>query len=43
MSEKEKQKKGVFLVKDMECFALSRVVFSQSKLGFCIFLQLAEL
>ena len=43
MSENEKQKKRVFLVKDMEFFALCHVIFSQSKLGFCAFLQLLEL
>ena len=34
MSEKEKQRKRVFLGNDRECFALSHLY--QSKLGFCI-------
>ena len=29
ISEKEKQKKGVFLVKDRECFALSHFIFTK--------------
>ena len=36
MSEKEKQGKGVFLVNNRECFALSHFIFANSKLGFCI-------
>ena len=29
ISEKEKQKKGVFLVNDRECFALSHFIFTK--------------
>ena len=29
MSEKENQKKGVFLVNDRECFALSHFIFTK--------------
>ena len=31
MSEKEKQRKSVFLVNDRECFALSHFIFSNQK------------
>ena len=31
MSEKEKQRKSVFLVNDKECFALSHFIFTNQK------------
>ena len=34
MSEKEKQRKGVFLVNDRECFALSHFIFTNQNLVF---------
>ena len=34
MSEKEKQRKGVFLVNDRECFALSHFTFTNQNLVF---------
>ena len=34
MSEKEKQRKGVFLVNDRECLALSHFIFSNQNYVF---------
>ena len=36
MSEKQKQKKEVFLVNNRECFALSHFIFTKQKPDFCI-------